>query len=259
MADSVREPPPEAAVTATITTAHSPLVRITHWITAACFLALLVTGAEILSSHPRFYWGETGNVRMSPLFTIPIPASRTSVTTGYGYALTDQNGWSRSLHFQSAWLVVLTGLLYVSRGLANGHFRRNLLPHQGDLSRRALSAEIRDHIRLRPGGLQADAWSYNTLQRLAYLLVIFVLFPLVIWTGLAMSPAVTAAFPATVTLLGGQQSARTIHFFVSTLLACFLVAHIAMIYLAGFRDRMQAMIKGSAPGTDIAGRSRDRI
>ena len=84
------------------------------------------------------------------------------------------------------------------------------------------------------------------LQRLAYLFVIFVLFPLVIWTGLAMSPAFVSAVPATVNCLGGQQSARTIHFFVSLVLALFLLVHIVMVYLAGFRSRMRAMITGRA-------------
>ena len=84
------------------------------------------------------------------------------------------------------------------------------------------------------------------LQRLTYLLVIFVLFPLVIWTGLAMSPAIASAFPAAVTVFGGQQSARTIHFFVSVFLVLFLLVHIVMVCLAGFRDRMRAMITGGA-------------
>ncbi len=143
---------------------------------------------EILISHPRFYWGETGNVNTHPLFTLPIPASRSMVPTGYGYVLPDQNGWSRYLHFQSAWLAVGTGLLYVGFGFFKGHFRRNLLPAPSDLSPRALATAIARHLRFRRPG-EEEAWSYNVLQRLTYLLVIFVLFPLVIWTGLAMSPA----------------------------------------------------------------------
>ncbi len=86
---------------------HSALVRVTHWITTLCFVALLVSGVEILISHPRFYWGETGNVLTTPLFKIPIPSSRALVPTGYGYVLPDQNGWSRYLHFQAAWVAVL--------------------------------------------------------------------------------------------------------------------------------------------------------
>jgi thiosulfate reductase cytochrome b subunit len=82
------------------------------------------------------------------------------------------------------------------------------------------------------------------LQRLTYLFVIFILFPLVIWTGLAMSPAFVSAFPLTVTLLGGRQTARTLHFFISLALLLFLIVHVAMVALAGFRTRMRAMITG---------------
>jgi thiosulfate reductase cytochrome b subunit len=239
-------PIPSASVpVTTVTSRHSVLVRVTHWITTLCFLALLVTGIEIVISHPRFYWGETGNVLTIPLFKIPIPSSRALVPTGYGYVLPDQNGWSRYLHFQSAWIVVLTGLLYVISILFSGHLRKNLLPGRGDLSWRALATAIVKPLRFqRPS--EAEAWSYNVLQRLTYLFVIFVLFPSVIWTGLAMSPAFVSAFPMTVTSLGGQQSARTLHFFVSVALVLFLLVHIVMIILAGFTSRMRAMITGRA-------------
>jgi thiosulfate reductase cytochrome b subunit len=227
----------------TATSRHSALVRVTHWITTLCFVALLVTGVEILISHPRFYWGETGNVLTTPLFKLPIPASRNLVPTGYGYVLPDQNGWSRYLHFQAAWIAVLTGLLYTISIFFTGHLRKNLLPARADRSLRGFSTAIANHLRFqRPS--EAEAWSYNILQRIAYLFVIFVLFPLVIWTGLAMSPAFVSAVPATVTLLGGQQSARTIHFFVSVFLVLFLLVHVVMVYLAGFRSRMRAMITG---------------
>jgi thiosulfate reductase cytochrome b subunit len=210
-----------------------------------CFLALLVSGGEIVISHPRFYWGETGTVLTPPLFKLPVPASRVLVPTGYGYVLPDQNGWSRYLHFQTAWLLVLTGLLYLLSGLFSGHFRKNLLPRRTDRSWRVLWISIAKHLRFeRPS--EAEAWSYNLLQRVSYLFVIFVLFPLEIWTGLAMSPAFVSAIPATVTLLGGQQSARTLHFLVSISLVLFLVVHVGMIFLAGFWSRMRAMITGRA-------------
>jgi thiosulfate reductase cytochrome b subunit len=218
---------------------HALTVRITHWITTLCFLALLLSGLEIVVSHPRFYWGETGNSLTPALFQIPIPASRRSVPTGYNFVLPDQNGWSRALHFQAAWIVVFTGLLYLVFGVITRHFRQSLLPRAGDLSPRALAAVIAGHLRRAPPGK-----SYNPLQRLTYLAVVFVLFPLVIWTGLAMSPAFVSAVPATVTVFGGQQSARTIHFFVSLALTLFLVVHIAMVWLSGFRNHMRAMITG---------------
>jgi thiosulfate reductase cytochrome b subunit len=224
---------------------HSFLVRLTHWLTTLAFVALLVTGLEIVVSHPRFYWGEVGNVNTEPLFKIPIPASRSLVPTGYGYTMPDQNGWSRYLHFQSAWLLVLTGVLYVGVGLFRGHFRRTLVPPRSDLSGKRLMASIVEHLRFRRPGAE-ETWSYNVLQRLAYLLIIFVGFPLIIWTGLAMSPSFVSAFPWTVNILGGQQSARTLHFFLTGALVLFLLVHVLMVIVAGFWSRCRAMITGRA-------------
>src|ERR1700676_5584076 len=133
----------------TVPSRHSGLVRVTHWITTLCFLALLVTGIEIVISHPRFYWGETGNDLTTPLFKLPIPSSRALVPTGYGYVLPDQNGWSRYLHFQAAWIAVLTGLLYVISSLVTGHLRKNLLPAGDDLSWQAFSTEISNRLRFK--------------------------------------------------------------------------------------------------------------
>jgi thiosulfate reductase cytochrome b subunit len=190
---------------------HSAMVRVTHWLTTVCLFALLVSGIEIVVSHPRFYWGEDGNVLTPALFTLPIPASRGSVPTGYNYVLPDQNGWSRYLHFQAAWLAVLTGIFYVAAGAAARHFRFR---------------------------------SYNPIQRGTYLFVVFVLFPLAVWTGLAMSPAVVSAFPFVVTVFGGQQSARTIHFFVTVLFVLFVLIHVVMVWRAGFIKLTRAMITG---------------
>ncbi len=223
---------------------HAAIVRVTHWITAICFFALLITGSEIVISHPRFYWGETGNVTTRPLFKIPIPSSRSRVPTGYGYVLPDQNGWSRYLHFQAAWAAVFTGLVYAIWGLWTGHFRSNLFPAPSDRTWQSFRRVIAKHIRLkRPD--EAEAHSYNIVQRATYLAVIFVFFPLVIITGLALSPGFNSAFPMVVNTLGGRQSARTLHFFVSILLLLFLIVHIAMVVLAGFRNRMRPMLTGA--------------
>jgi thiosulfate reductase cytochrome b subunit len=232
-----------SAPIATVPPRHSLLVRVTHWITTLCFFSLLVTGAELVISHPRFYWGETGNGLTTPLFKLHIPSSRRLVPSGYSYVLPDQNGWSRYLHFQSAWIVILTGLLYVLSFFFTRHLRKNLLPAKSDLSLRAFWTAFAKNLRLRRPPA-SEASSYNLLQRLAYLFVIFVLFPLVIWTGLAMSPAFVSAFPFTVNSLGGQQSARTLHFFVSLALVLFLFVHVAMVFLAGFWSRTRAMITG---------------
>lgn len=224
---------------------HAAIVRVTHWLTVIAFLALLITGAEIIISHPRFYWGESGNANMHPLFSLPLPTSRPWVDNGFGTAMPDGNGWGRYLHFEAAWVVVLTGLVYVLWGFGRGHFKRNLLPERGERTWRALRQVMAKYL-YGAGADDAEEHTYNALQRTAYLAVIFVLFPMVIWTGLAMSPSFTAAFPATASLLGGRQSARTLHFLISTLLLGFFVVHVAMIVLAGFWRRTRAMITGHA-------------
>jgi thiosulfate reductase cytochrome b subunit len=189
---------------AALRTQHSVVVRATHWITFVSFIALVVSGVAILLAHPRLYWGETGNLGMASLVDLPLP-----------FVLIGQSGWGRSLHFLSAWALVLTGLLYVVVGMATRHFREQ--PH------------------------------YNSLQRLTYRAVVFALFPLIIWTGLAMSPALTSVAPLLVTSLSGQQSARTIHFAAGCLAVLFLAGHVLMVYRAGFVDRVRAMVMADRP------------
>jgi thiosulfate reductase cytochrome b subunit len=222
---------------------HPFFVRATHWLTTIAVAALLVSGVEVLLSHPRFYWGETGNVNMPPLFILPLPSSRGTVPTNWNIVLDDQNGWSRYLHFQSAWLLAVAGTFYVGLGAARGHFRRSLVPAREHRRWPAIKSELAEHLRFSAASA-GDGMSYGALQRLAYLAVIFVLVPAVIWTGLAMSPGFTAIVPATVDLLGGKQSARTLHFFVSIVLTLFVVVHLAMIARAGFVARVRTMVTG---------------
>jgi thiosulfate reductase cytochrome b subunit len=212
---------------------HSALVRITHWITAFSFLGLLVSGIAILLAHPRLYWGETGAVGTPSLIDLPLP-----------FMLTGQSGWGRYLHFLTAWILVLTGVIYIVHGLFTQHFRTHLLPSKADLAWISISQVASNHLRLRPS--ERDARAYNVLQRLTYLAVVFILFPLMIWTGLAMSPAITSVAPALVEALSGQQSARTIHFLVAIALVLFLIVHVAMVCRAGFVTRMRTMITGHA-------------
>ncbi len=230
---------------------HSLTVRVTHWLMTLAFFALLVSGLEILISHPRFYWGETGTSVTPPLFTLHIPSSRDTVPTGYNYILPDQNGWSRYLHFQAAWALLFIGFVYIVAGLWTGHLRADLLPARADRNWRALRDVFARHLQRRPAPA-SEAHSYNVVQRVTYLTVIFILFPLILWTGLALSPAFDAALPAAVNLLGGRQSARTLHFFVTCALVLFLVVHITMIVIAGFRTRMRAMISGQPQPTPHA-------
>jgi thiosulfate reductase cytochrome b subunit len=211
---------------------HAATVRITHWINTFSFFGLLLSGFAILLAHPRFYWGETGTVGTPSLFRLPLP-----------FVLTGQTGWGRSLHFSSAWVCVLSGAFYVVSGLVTGHFRRDLLPRTADLGWRPVAKVISKSLRWeRPGA--GESPTYNVVQRLTYLGVIFVLFPVAIWTGLAMSPAVTSVFPFLADAAGGVQSARTLHFFAAGFLVLFLLLHIAMVCLAGFRARVWSMIAG---------------
>ena len=209
---------------------HSALVRITHWIFTLSFFGLVVSGFAITLAHPHFYWGETGGIGSPSLFDLPLPTM-----------LGGPSGWGRSLHFQSAWIAVLAGSLYFVSGIFTQHFRTHLLPAMADLSWRSLRDSVVEHLRFkRP--VEED--SYNVLQRLSYLTVIFVIFPLIIITGFAMSPAITSVIPQFVTVFGGHQTARTIHFFLGDVLILFLLVHIAMVIVSGFSSRMQAMITG---------------
>ncbi len=222
-------------------------VRIAHWIVTICVLALTISGAEIILSHPRFYWGETGNVLTKPLFALPVPSSRSLVPTGYGYVLPDQNGWSRALHFEAAWVLVLTGIAYVLLATIRGHLRFNLLPPASELSWAKVVVVVNHHLG-KGEPTKPRSWSYNVIQRVTYLLVIFGLFPMLIWTGLALSPAFDSALPHAVTLLGGRQSARTLHFVLTLGLLLFFVAHIVLVWREGFQSRVGAMITGKTAG-----------
>jgi len=216
---------------------HSVLVRITHWITTLSVCGLLVSGIAILIAHPRLYWGETGFIGAPSLFDLPIP-----LTLGH-------SGWGRYLHFLSAWVCVLTGLLYVLSGLVTEHFRHDVLPSKADLAWRSLSRSLRRHLRLeRPTA--DESLTYNVVQRLAYLSVVFVLFPLMIVTGLAMSPAVTSVIPILVEVFGGHQSARTVHFLAAVALVLFVLVHITMVSLGGFTTRVRTMITGGGVATE---------
>jgi thiosulfate reductase cytochrome b subunit len=211
---------------------HPAFVRLTHWMTTVSFLALLVSGIAILLAHPRLYWGETGSFETPSLLDLPLPL-----------VLVGQSGWGRSLHFLSAWGSVAAGVLYVSRGVWTDHFRNHILPLNETVSWSAIARVIARHVRFERSAA-SEAVAYNALQRVVYSAVVFVLFPLMIWTGLAMSPAITSVMPALVTAVGGHQSARTIHFFVGAALVAFVMVHVTMVSVSGFTDRTRAMVTG---------------
>jgi thiosulfate reductase cytochrome b subunit len=238
---------------------HAPWVRILHWVAAASVLTLALSGFVILMAHPRLYWGNAGNDLTPALLELPIsrnyqhggwdrprpffsdPAGPVSASRNYD--IFNQNGWARSLHFLAAWWLVLPGVVYLLAGIFGGHFRSHVWPRAGELKPRRVWRDVVDHLRMRippaTGGPH-----YNLLQKCAYSAVVFVATPLIVLTGLAMSPAVTAAFPFLVGVFGGYQSARTIHFFAFAALLLFALVHVAMVVKSGFARQLRAMTLG---------------
>jgi thiosulfate reductase cytochrome b subunit len=210
---------------------------VTHWLSATAFAVLFLSGIAILLAHPRLYWGETGAIGGPSLIDLPLPFVLEVPIRGPG----------RYLHFLAAWVCVFTGLAYVLAGLLTGHFARSFLPARGELTVAAIRRVVGGHLRATRGvaGETNDVpATYNVLQRLTYTAVVFVLLPLMICTGLAMSPAVTSVVPAVVTVFGGQQSARTIHFFVACALGLFVLLHVALVWQSGFTAHLRAMTTG---------------
>jgi thiosulfate reductase cytochrome b subunit len=250
---------------------HALATRIAHWITAVAIFCLLMSGLMIFNAHPMLYWGQYGANFDRPVLKIGSEANRgylrvgsVEVTTtgvlglwrdGDGqlrryafpgwatipsrYSLADARLW----HLFFAWVLAAGAALYVAAGLANGHLRRDLLPTRAELKPRHIFHDIKQHARLRfPTG--AAAARYTILQKLAYLGVMFGALPLVILTGLTMSPALNAAWPWLLDLFGGRQSARTLHFVAALLIALFILVHLVMVLLAGPWNEIRSMITG---------------
>jgi thiosulfate reductase cytochrome b subunit len=238
---------------------HSRWVRISHWVIAAAFGVLGTTGVVILMAHPRLYWGEAGNDLTPALLELPISrnhqhggwakvtpffaTANSPVTASRTFDIFNQNGWGRSLHFLGAWVLVLAGITYLIRGVSSGHLRSSLWPRQQDVSGARLWRDVVDHTLLQIPAAGGGA-RYGPLQKLSYSAVVFVLLPAMGVTGLTMSPAVTAGFPFLLDLVGGYQSARTIHFITFAALVLFLLVHVAMVVASGLRRQLRGMILG---------------
>ena len=253
---------------------HSALVRLTHWINVFCFSLLLMTGAQIFNAHPRLYWGEYGAdndhawlsvdslrraghwrgvVRLGSLTiesTGLLGASReagTLVPRGFPAWLTIPSyqdlAAGRRWHFFFAWLFAINGAVYLVGGLARRHFRRDLLPTRAELAPAHLLQEVADHARLRfPKG--GTARRYNVLQKLTYMAVGFVLLPLMVLTGLTMSPGLDSAFHVLLDVFGGRPSARSLHFICASLLVAFVLLHVVMVLVSGVWNNLRSMITG---------------
>ncbi len=254
---------------------HRLSTRLWHWINAAVFLILLMSGLMIFNAHPRLYWGhyganpdpawleigheatEGGERGFLRVAGVEVPTTgvlgvwtdgdgevRTRAFPGWATLPGSYNlGLARRWHLTFAWVFALGLVAYGLWSLVNGHLRRDLLPTRDELRPSHVWADIKDHARLRfPTG--PAALRYNVLQKASYLGVMAGLIPVVILTGLTMSPALVAAWPWLIDLFGGRQSARSIHFIAAALLVGFVVVHLLMVLLAGPFNELRSMITG---------------
>ena len=247
---------------------HRLPVRIGHWINVPCLFILIMSGLQIFNAHPALYWGDRSD-RDQPLLSIrPMKTENgemRGITTilGYKFDTTGVLGYSdgsgrafpawatipsarflamgRQWHLFFAWVFVINGLLFMAYALISRHVTRDLAPTGIDL--RGIGKAVKDHIALRhPTGDEAKR--YNVLQKLAYIGVLLVVAPLIILTGLTMSPMIDTAFPWLLTIFGGRQGARTIHFLACFAFVGFIVIHVFQVILTGFFNNLRSMVSG---------------
>jgi thiosulfate reductase cytochrome b subunit len=256
-----------------LTPRHSIVTRLTHWINVLAVSLLLMSGLQIFNAHAALYWGAKSHFERPWLMIGAAERSEGPVgitqIAGKDFTTTGVLGWSgppgarenrafpawatapswrdlaagRRWHFFCAWLFALNGLAYLAVSLIGGHVRRDLWPARGELGPAHLWHEIVAHARLRfPKG--EPARRYNVLQKLAYLAVVLGLLPLMLATGLTMSPGVDAAAPWLLDLFGGRQSARSVHFICAGLIVLFVLVHLVMVAASGPWNNIRSMITG---------------
>ena len=214
---------------------HALSTRLWHWANAACLIVLFMSGLNISNAHPRLYWGHWGFATEQAWLHLPRFPGWMTIPGHYSLA------GARLWHFLAAWPFAFGLLLFMLAALANGHFRRDLVTRPREWRWTAIKADIAAHLRLQ---FAHEGTKFNFLQKLAYGLVIFVALPLMILTGLAMSPAMDASCPLLVDLFGGRQSARSIHFLMAWGLVGFLALHLVLVLLSGPVRQVRDMITG---------------
>ena len=238
IADSQQAEPP-AARPRRIAYRHRLPTRLWHWVNALTVFIMLMSGLMIFNAHPHLYWGQYGANFDHPWLSFhgrPFPGWATIPST---YNLAAARRW----HLAFAWLLSVGLILFLVTSLINRHAQRDLAPSAGEVRPSHIWHDVREHARLRfPTG--DAALRYNILQKLSYVAVIFVLLPLMLLSGFAMSPAMDAAWPWLLELFGGRQSARSIHFICAMALLAFIVVHLVMVLLAGPLNEIGSMITG---------------
>ncbi|HET6971270.1 MAG TPA: cytochrome b/b6 domain-containing protein [Phenylobacterium sp.] len=252
---------------------HAGVTRATHWLNVLVVTFLLMSGLQIFNAHPALYWGAKSTfahpwLAMRAVEVAEVPRGLTTVgslhfdTTGlFGWSgkpgmgqprgfpawatipsyrsLTDGRRW----HFFFAWLFVINGLAYWLWGLARGHIRKDMLPARDQLSLRHIWHEVVTHAQFKfPKG--EEARRYNVIQKFTYLAMIAAVLPLMVLTGLSMSPGFNAAAPWLIDLFGGRQSARSIHFICAGLIVAFVLVHVALVLVSGVWNNLRSMVTG---------------
>ncbi|MES2338837.1 MAG: cytochrome b/b6 domain-containing protein [Pseudomonadota bacterium] len=233
----------EPAPPGTLIRRHGLATRLWHWTNAVTVLILLGSGLMILNAHPMLYWGQYGANFDQPWFRVAwvfeggrVPGWLT-IPSSYNLAL------ARRWHLLFALVLGFSLLAYMIASLVNRHFQRDLRIAAKELAPEHLAQDVRAHLAFRFHDPARPA-AYNILQKLAYAGVIFGLIPLVIATGLTMSPDLNAAWPWLLDLFGGRQSARSIHFLAAMGLALFIVVHLVLVILAGVGNEVRSMVTG---------------
>jgi thiosulfate reductase cytochrome b subunit len=247
---------------------HRLPVRISHWLNVPFLIILIMSGLQIFNAHPALYWSDRSDRDQSVLSIRPVQSESGEVkgiTTilGHQFDTTGVLGYSdgmrrafpawatipsakwlamgRQWHLFFAWLFVFNGLIFTAYAFASRHATRDLAPTGKDFH--DIGKSLKDHLVLRhPSGKEAKR--YNVLQKLAYVTVLFIVAPLIVLTGLAMSPTIDAAFPWILTILGGRQAARTIHFIACFSFVGFILIHVLQVILTGFFNNIRSMVTG---------------
>lgn len=255
---------------------HTIATRLLHWLNALCVFLVLMSGLQIFNAHPNLYWGKSGTdsdhaalqitskdapdgdvvgvVRVGKhefdsTGILGVSSDRTGNRTERAFP-----GWAtipsvrflaagRRWHFFFAWVLLINSAAFLCLSFARGHIQRDLLPTWAEVSPAHLAREVWNHLQLKfPRG--EDARRYNSLQKLTYLALIFIVAPTILATGLTMSPGINAGFPWLLDLFRGRQSARTVHFICAMLVVAFSVVHLVMVLLAGPWNELRSMITG---------------
>jgi Ni/Fe-hydrogenase b-type cytochrome subunit len=214
---------------------HSLSTRLWHWVNALSVIVLFMSGLNISNAHPRLYWGQWGfEPEQAWLSVWRFPGWAT--IPGY-YSLAGARDW----HVLFAWVFAVSLLLFMLTALLNGHFRRDIVTGWKDWKPSAVWADVRAHLKF---DFDTHGGKYNFLQKAAYGIVLFILLPLMIFTGMAISPGTDAAWPFLVDVFGGRQSARSVHFIVAWALFGFFVLHVVLVLLNKPGKHVGEMVTG---------------